>query len=305
MSKQNELSVGQSLIGLGIVLGGGWALSNLDTVTEVLGEVVSVVFNKFDFVAWNRANDVAAFDEYVINEVQRLGGMSNTNAGRFYDSLNFTDEENTRLFFKFYPSLICGKCGNEYNTLFHSSCPKCRERRRKLLNAGIGGFNTLVGSSIFPLEQRAIKKGRGRNSGRSVIRRREISFSEAIEVVKRDIIETKMPAPLEWPAPQSTKSVDEQVTEVVKEKPKQPTKHKTPKVLLRKFLLEWRTLDAEKIGCTLEELDALNERSRVTKYEWMIIVRKEYPGANWEFVQGVRGEVYALNRPKVQSRLKK
>jgi predicted nucleic acid-binding Zn-ribbon protein len=307
MSEQNKLSVGQSLIGLGIVLGGGWALSNLDTVTGALGEVVSVALDKFDFVAWNRANNVAAFDEYVINEVQRLGGMSNTNAGRFYDSFNFTDEEKTRLFFKFYPSLICGKCGNEYNTLFFSSCPKCRERRRKLSNAGISGSNALVGTA-------GILRGRGRASRQSSRAASGQSFSQVADDVKRGNMEAKMPAHT------SPKSVDEQLREFIAElhrsnpkmseseikailkpliasefkKPEaEPKKAKKTSKSVTSIQVRERIYDA---WCELKS--SLGERKRVTQEEWKGLVRAEFPDADSVLIRKVQSEVHEYNRLK-------
>lgn len=81
-----------------------------------------------------------------------------------------------------------------------------------------------------------------------------------------------------------------------------PPRHKAPRAVVQRICDGVRELQAKRLGCPVEKLDtrAKGERVRLTRDEWMEIVRAEYPGVNWGFVQQVRTQVYDFKRSKTK-----
>jgi hypothetical protein len=291
MSRKDEVSGGKLLLGIGgAVLAWRYRSTLLDVVVAIAEQKEKIVLD--------RANNTDAYDAYVLAGM-RPNFLSKSSA-EFWHSLNLTTEEKARITKKIVAELAqrpllapplfnvaspylesrkCSKCG----AFYFNKCGCCRTRAR----GRRGCFNM---------------------PNKPVASRR---FSLAL------------------PAPQPTKSVDERARELVvdlhqanpqmkpsdvkaflkpliaeefkpskKEKPKRATKHVTPAPVRERIWLAWRKIEAEKAGCTLEELDNLNERSRATRDDWMKIVRVEYPNANWDFVSKVRSEIYEYKRLK-------
>lgn len=82
-----------------------------------------------------------------------------------------------------------------------------------------------------------------------------------------------------------------------------PPRHKAPRAVVQRICNGVRELQAKRLGCPVEKLDTLakDERVRLTRDEWMEIVRAEYPGVNWGFVQQVRTQVYDFKRSKTKN----
>ncbi len=71
MSQQSEFTTSQIILGLGIMIGTGWALNNLGRVEEIIEKVATVVLDRIELEAMKRVYDVKEFDRAVIKKMRQ------------------------------------------------------------------------------------------------------------------------------------------------------------------------------------------------------------------------------------------
>lgn len=292
MSQQNEITGGQILLGIGAVL--VWRNR------ESIGEVLAAVLEKQNVIAWNRANNPDAYDNYVI-DCMRPDFRSKSSAA-VWKTLNLNREEKVRITGKIH-TIEMGHDVAAANLEF-KECARC------------GTLYSAFCLCVFTSK----KKNRGRASRQSSRAANVGGFDEMTASVKWDIIETKMPAPPALPAHTSTKSVDEQsrsfIAELHRSNPKiseseikailkpliasefkkpeaEPKKAKKPPKSVTSIQVRERIHNA---WCELKS--SLGKRKRVTQEEWKCLVRAEFPDADSVLIRKVQSEVHEYNRLK-------
>jgi hypothetical protein len=87
--------------------------------------------------------------------------------------------------------------------------------------------------------------------------------------------------------------------------PPKPRKKKTPAPMLERLLVLYNEQAAVQLGCSVDEICASKDVTRIEFGHWARIVRTEIPDASREIIEAVRSEVYVLRRSNLPSKVKK
>jgi hypothetical protein len=154
MSQQNELTVGEILLGIGAVL----AWRNRETI----GEALAVLSQQIDSPVLNRNTEPEEFDRYVIEKVARLGGLTlgcvlpgwsvSTPADDFWNSLNLSVDEEKRIRAKMFPERLgshgaASQPGNRRSRQPSGRGRALRPARRASPEETSGAFHALLGQA--------------------------------------------------------------------------------------------------------------------------------------------------------------